>query len=124
MKELIEFIAKSLVDKPEDVSVRETEGEKTTIVDSFLNCIGSALLHDLCWFPIPRTFTGINVDKWFRGNDLYRILDWLWIYRLHTTGVVIIATERLYQFPSIDRRTGVHLPGNIRSPADYGCACI
>lgn len=33
MKELIEFIAKSLVDKPEDVSVRETEGEKTTIVE-------------------------------------------------------------------------------------------
>jgi predicted RNA-binding protein YlqC (UPF0109 family) len=33
MKELIELIAKSLVDKPELVSVRETEGEKTTIIE-------------------------------------------------------------------------------------------
>ncbi len=33
MRELIEYIAKSLVDKPEDVSVKETEGEKTTIVE-------------------------------------------------------------------------------------------
>ena len=33
MKELIEYIAKSLVDKPEDVSVRETEGERTTIIE-------------------------------------------------------------------------------------------
>jgi len=33
MKELIENIAKSLVDKPEDVSVKETEGEKTTIIE-------------------------------------------------------------------------------------------
>ncbi len=33
MKELIELIAKSLVDKPEEVSVRQTEGEKTTIVE-------------------------------------------------------------------------------------------
>ena len=33
MKALIEHIAKSLVDKPEDVSVRETEGEKTTIIE-------------------------------------------------------------------------------------------
>jgi predicted RNA-binding protein YlqC (UPF0109 family) len=33
MKELIEFIAKSLVDKPESVSVKETEGEKTTIIE-------------------------------------------------------------------------------------------
>lgn len=33
MKELIEYIAKSLVDKPEEVSVRETEGERTTIIE-------------------------------------------------------------------------------------------
>ena len=33
MKELIEFIAKSLVDRPEDVSVRETAGERTTIIE-------------------------------------------------------------------------------------------
>ena len=33
MKELIENIAKALVDKPEDVSVKETEGEKTTIIE-------------------------------------------------------------------------------------------
>jgi len=33
MKELIEYIAKSLVDKPESVAVRETEGEKTTIIE-------------------------------------------------------------------------------------------
>ena len=33
MRDLIEYIAKALVDKPEDVSVKETEGEKTTIVE-------------------------------------------------------------------------------------------
>jgi len=33
MKELIEYIAKSLVDRPEEVFVKETEGEKTTIVE-------------------------------------------------------------------------------------------
>ncbi len=33
MKELIEYIAKSLVDRPEQVSVKETEGEKTTIIE-------------------------------------------------------------------------------------------
>lgn len=33
MKELIEYIAKSLVDRPESVSVKETEGEKTTIIE-------------------------------------------------------------------------------------------
>ena len=33
MRELIEYIAKSLVDKPEDVSVKVTEGEVTTIVE-------------------------------------------------------------------------------------------
>lgn len=33
MRDLIEYIAKSLVDRPEDVSVKETEGEKTTIVE-------------------------------------------------------------------------------------------
>ncbi len=33
MRELIEYIAKSLVDRPENVVVRETEGEKTTIIE-------------------------------------------------------------------------------------------
>jgi len=33
MRELIEYIAKSLVDRPEEVSVKETEGEKTTIIE-------------------------------------------------------------------------------------------
>lgn len=33
MKELVEYIARSLVDKPENVSVRETQGEKTTIIE-------------------------------------------------------------------------------------------
>ncbi len=33
MKDLIEYISKSLVDRPESVTVRETEGEKTTIIE-------------------------------------------------------------------------------------------
>ncbi len=33
MRDLIEYIAKSLVDRPEDVSVQATEGEKTTIIE-------------------------------------------------------------------------------------------
>jgi len=33
MKELITHIAKALVDKPEDVSVQEVEGEKTTVLE-------------------------------------------------------------------------------------------
>ncbi len=33
MRDLIEYIAKSLVDRPEDVSVHETTGEKTTIIE-------------------------------------------------------------------------------------------
>lgn len=33
MKELIENIAKALVDKPEDVSVAEVEGERTTVYE-------------------------------------------------------------------------------------------
>jgi len=33
MRELIEFIAKSLVDRPESVVVKDTEGEKTTIIE-------------------------------------------------------------------------------------------
>jgi hypothetical protein len=33
MRELIEYIAKSLVDRPENVVVKETEGEKTTIIE-------------------------------------------------------------------------------------------
>jgi predicted RNA-binding protein YlqC (UPF0109 family) len=33
MKELLELIAKSLVDQPEDVSVAEIEGEQTTVLE-------------------------------------------------------------------------------------------
>ena len=33
MKELVEFVAKALVDHPEAVDVREVEGEKTTIIE-------------------------------------------------------------------------------------------
>lgn len=33
LKALIEYMAKALVDKPEAVSVRETDGEKTTIIE-------------------------------------------------------------------------------------------
>ncbi len=33
MKELLEIIARSLVDNPDDVSVREVEGEKSLILE-------------------------------------------------------------------------------------------
>ena len=33
MQELVEFIAKSLVDHPDKVEVREIEGEKTTVIE-------------------------------------------------------------------------------------------
>jgi predicted RNA-binding protein YlqC (UPF0109 family) len=33
MKELLELIAKSLVDKPEEVVVTEIEGEQTTVLE-------------------------------------------------------------------------------------------
>jgi hypothetical protein len=33
MKELIEFIAKSLVDRPEEVEVNEIEGEQTSVIE-------------------------------------------------------------------------------------------
>jgi uncharacterized protein len=33
MKELITFIAKALVDKPEDVNVGEIEGEQTSVIE-------------------------------------------------------------------------------------------
>jgi len=33
MKDLVEYIAKALVDKPNDVSVRETQGERTSIIE-------------------------------------------------------------------------------------------
>jgi hypothetical protein len=33
MKELIEYIAKALVDNPDKVSVAEVEGEKTTVIE-------------------------------------------------------------------------------------------
>lgn len=33
LKELVEFIAKSLVDKPEEVTVNEVEGERSIIIE-------------------------------------------------------------------------------------------
>ena len=33
LKALIELMAKALVDKPDEVSVRETDGEQTTIIE-------------------------------------------------------------------------------------------
>jgi len=33
MKELVEMIARALVDKPEDVEVTEIEGEQTTVIE-------------------------------------------------------------------------------------------
>ncbi|MCF8721326.1 MULTISPECIES: KH domain-containing protein [Nitrospina] len=33
MKDLIEIIAKALVDHPEEVNIREVEGEKTTVLE-------------------------------------------------------------------------------------------
>ncbi|MDR2504030.1 MAG: KH domain-containing protein [Deltaproteobacteria bacterium] len=33
LRELVEYTAKSLVDKPEDVSVVEVEGEQTTVLE-------------------------------------------------------------------------------------------
>ena len=33
LKVLIELMAKALVDKPDEVAVRETDGEKTTIIE-------------------------------------------------------------------------------------------
>jgi uncharacterized protein len=33
MKDLIEYIAKTLVDSPDDVTVKEVEGEKTTVYE-------------------------------------------------------------------------------------------
>ena len=33
LKDLIEFIAKSLVDQPEQVAINEIEGQKTTILE-------------------------------------------------------------------------------------------
>ena len=33
MKEFVEFIAKHLVDKPDDVTVSEVEGERTTVYE-------------------------------------------------------------------------------------------
>ena len=33
MKELIEYIAKSLVDKPEEVSVTELEGQQVSVIE-------------------------------------------------------------------------------------------
>jgi uncharacterized protein len=36
MKDLIEFIAKALVDHPEQVKVSEVEGEKTSVIELFV----------------------------------------------------------------------------------------
>ncbi|ABI68799.1 MAG: KH domain-containing protein [Syntrophomonas sp.] len=33
MKELVEYIAKSLVDNPDEVEVRESEGERSTVLE-------------------------------------------------------------------------------------------
>ena len=33
LKDLIEFIAKALVDKPDDVQVTEVEGEQTSVIE-------------------------------------------------------------------------------------------
>jgi uncharacterized protein len=33
MKDLIEYIAKALVDSPDDVTVKEVDGEKTTVFE-------------------------------------------------------------------------------------------
>ena len=33
MKKLVEFIAKSLVDRPDDVTVHEVEGEQTAVLE-------------------------------------------------------------------------------------------
>jgi len=33
MKELVEYIARALVDNPDQVSVNEVEGEKTTVIE-------------------------------------------------------------------------------------------
>jgi uncharacterized protein len=33
MKELVRFIAQALVDKPDEVEVREVEGERTTVLE-------------------------------------------------------------------------------------------
>lgn len=33
MKELVEYMARALVDKPEEVSVTEVDGEKTTVFE-------------------------------------------------------------------------------------------
>ena len=33
LKELVEYIAKALVDKPSDVQVTEVEGEQTTVIE-------------------------------------------------------------------------------------------
>ena len=37
MKELLEYIAKSLVDFPDDVSVTEVEGEESTVLELRVN---------------------------------------------------------------------------------------
>ena len=37
MKELLEYIAKSLVDYPDDVSVTEIESEQTTVLELHVN---------------------------------------------------------------------------------------
>jgi len=33
LKELVEYMARALVDKPEDVNVQEVDGEQTTVIE-------------------------------------------------------------------------------------------
>ena len=37
MKDLVEYLVKALVDKPEDVRINETEGEMVTILEIHVN---------------------------------------------------------------------------------------
>ena len=45
LKELVEVIAKALVDEPESVDVREVEGDRSTVIELRVskNCLGSII---------------------------------------------------------------------------------
>ncbi|MBN2341245.1 MAG: KH domain-containing protein [Deltaproteobacteria bacterium] len=45
MKELVEVIAKALVDEPESVVVKEVEGDKSTVIELRVanNCLGNII---------------------------------------------------------------------------------
>ena len=49
-KELIEFIAKRLVDDPDGVNVKIIEGEKSTILEISLIFIGFSRKSVIMWF--------------------------------------------------------------------------